>query len=78
VVWTGGFSKGVHRWEGGKLTTWNQQNSSLPSDDIHTAAEPLDGRALWVGTGAEAPYASSPTARGRSSGRARAASSTTT
>ncbi|MDC3988719.1 ATP-binding protein [Polyangium jinanense] len=54
AVWTGGNSKGLHRWAHGKLSTFTRQNSSLPYEVVYAASESLDGRALWVGTTAGA------------------------
>ncbi|HZF51709.1 MAG TPA: ATP-binding protein [Polyangiaceae bacterium] len=50
VVWTGGFNKGLHRVQGGQLTTLTRQNSSLPFEVVYAASESVDARSLWVGT----------------------------
>nr|WP_275939346.1 hybrid sensor histidine kinase/response regulator [Polyangium spumosum] len=54
VVWAGGYTKGLHRWANGELSTFTRQNSSLPYEVVYAASESLDGRTLWVGTTAGA------------------------
>ncbi|WP_438030733.1 ATP-binding protein [Sorangium sp. So ce233] len=50
VVWIGSDTTGLHRWDGGQLTTYTRKSSPLPHDGIRWLSESRDGRALWIGT----------------------------
>ncbi|WP_437774750.1 ATP-binding protein [Sorangium sp. So ce1097] len=50
VVWIGSDNTGLHRWDGGQLTTYTRQSSPLPQDGIRWLSASRDGRALWIGT----------------------------
>ncbi|MDI1450970.1 hybrid sensor histidine kinase/response regulator [Polyangium sp. 6x1] len=48
VVWIGGDRHGFHRWEDGRLTTYDDSRAPILRGVVYDLKESIDGRGLWV------------------------------